>query len=667
MKEMPIGFKSLAVKLTLFILLINTVVLSTLGVYYSRHFGLYIENQLVAQSQIPGVLMNESSLNYSMVRNTEVLERLIGREVEHAMVVRAGGRVLYSSSAREEGLRLRDIDPGSAVFEQLMEVDGELLIRKNVYRTESRRNVVMPLHIQGTLAGYLWIAVNTERDMHFKRQLTVIFFLGTLACILVGGFTQALIVNRLVVPRILRTVHCLQAVQNGNLAARIPIGISGDEIGVLESSVNTMASEIELRTSAREEATREMELAKEVAEDARIEAERASMAKSEFLANTSHEIRTPLNGILGLSELLLDSPLNEHQQEQVDTILNLGENLLGTINNILDLSCVERGHVELLLEPFDLHRFFAELERAFVPSTMGYGIPLEIKIDPEIPRYIEAARGPLRQILSNLITNAFKFTRKGRIYVHAKSEGVDAEQHRCQIRFSVEDTGIGIPAHARSKIFEAFSQADGSSTRRYGGTGLGLTISSQLVSQMRGNLTVESEEGKGSTFVFELPFTYLDALPNDRDGNLPFNAEKKQEPNPLSGAKVLVVEDNKINRLMAKTFLKREGCEVVEAEDGQKALEALGLGTGPSSSPHLFDLIVMDIQMPVLDGLEATKLIRERENPENRVPIIAFTAHAMQGDRETFVAAGMNDYLAKPMRKQQLLDVLQKYVDPVFA
>lgn len=239
----------------------------------------------------------------------------------------------------------------------------------------------------------------------------------------------------------------------------------------------------------------------------------------------------------------------------------------------------------------------------------------------------------------------------------ARSVEINEKDKSCRVHFSVEDTGIGIPKEACSRIFEAFTQADGSSTRKYGGTGLGLTISSQFVSQMCGNLTVQSEEGEGSTFTFELPLAYLDSMPEDADERHP-----EGEADPLVGARILVVEDGKVNRLMVKTFLKKEGCEVVEAEDGQKGLVELGLDEGPSDTHHSFDIIVMDIQMPVLDGLEATKLIREREDPLNRVPIIAFTAHAMQGDKETFVAAGMNDYVAKPIRKQQLLAALRKHI-----
>lgn len=646
MMQMPTGLKSLAVKLTVAILLINTVVLSILGVVYSRRFGHYIEQQLATQSQVPGLLMAESSLNYSMARDTEALGRLVGRKVEGAMVVRASGRILYSSDNGQEGERLRNTDPAHPVFEQLVPQDGTLRIRRAIHRTDALRNTVTPLYAQGELVGYFWMSVNIEADMRNKRMVTLLFFMGTLASTLVGGLAQAVMVNRMVVPRIRRTAGCLQAVQNGDLSARIRARAATDEIGLLETCVNDMVDVIEIRTAATQTATQEMEMAKE-------HAELASLAKSQFLANTSHEIRTPLNGILGMSEILLDAELGKPQHEQVETILNLGENLLEIINNILDLSCVESGHIEILLEPVDVQKFFDELERSFVPSTMSSGIPLRLEVDERIPRCLEAARSPLRQIFTNLVTNAFKFTRHGHVRLEATLVELDEQERRCTVRFCVQDTGIGIPKEACTRIFEAFTQADGSSTRRYGGTGLGLTISSQLVSKLCGHLRVESEVGKGSAFIFELPFAYLEEVPVE--------AGDAKPGAPLSGTRVLVVEDNKVNRLMAKTFLKSEGCEVAEAEDGRKALELLDLMTENASGNHGFDLVLMDIQMPVLDGLEATRLVRKREDPCNRIPIIAFTAHAMQGDKETFVAAGMDDYVAKPIRKQQLIDIVRKH------
>jgi signal transduction histidine kinase/ActR/RegA family two-component response regulator len=701
MSEMPTGFRSLAFKLTVYIFVINTIVFTGLGILFSRRFSAYVESGLRTQSAIPAELMTEEALSYSMARNTSVLSRLVGRKVEQSMMIQPDGKILYASKRYLEGEDLLTLEAGHALLIQMAQADNEAQVISPIYRTVQTRNLVSELYIGKTRTGYLWISVNTEHDARIKKMVALVFFGGCVLTILGCGFVQVHLVQRLVIPRITRIVQCLHAVEEGDLKSRIQGKPGRDEIGVLEESVNTMVAEVDSRVTLQEQMTRDLEAAKERAEQAGAEAleakeqseiaeaaalaakaqadearelaERANRAKSEFLANTSHEVRTPMNGILGMAELLLESALDDEQREQVETILHSGDALLDIINNILDLSRVESGHMELMMEPVDLVVLLDELNQIFTPISKETGVPLVVVPDARAPVVVQAARGPLRQVLTNLISNAFKFTREGHIYLSTELVEMDEDQRRCEIKFSVQDTGIGIPEEAHEKIFAAFSQADGSSTRKYGGTGLGLTISNQIIRELGGRIELESVVGEGSTFFFSLPLGVLETTHDKKmDPGEKIDAmdhqymEPEEEPFAgveLKGKHILVVEDNKVNRLLVTTLLKRLECEVTEAFDGLSALDLLGYGEGEGSG-ETFDLILMDIQMPGMDGIQATRLIREKEDPAHPIPIIAFTAHAMQGDREVFMEAGMNDYLSKPIRKDQVVEMLHKYLAP---
>ena len=444
-----------------------------------------------------------------------------------------------------------------------------------------------------------------------------------------------LIVNRSVSALVIRPIERLTSIMSSADTApsvRSPIFKNrDDEIGILFNTFQDLIQRIEDRTA---------ELAEAVSA-----AEAAERAKATFLANMSHEIRTPLNGVLGMAQALDSDSLNSEQKGKVETILDSGSILMAVVNDVLDLSKIESGKLEISPIPNNLKDCISKLVRFWEPQAKEKNLSITIEIEDDVPAWFSFDSVRVSQCISNLISNALKFTKKGFVELRVTAEKLADDNF--EIKIAVKDSGIGITQEEQDKIFSAFSQADISTTRRFGGTGLGLTISRNLARMMGGDVSITSTPGEGSTFTFAFHASRVCQSEIDNVRNSVQPSEQRPMIGTLQGKRILLVDDNEVNRKVVHVFLAAQNVSVTDAANGSEALDLL--------DAQEFDLVLLDIQMPVMDGIETIRRIRSESTSYSSIPVIALTADAMDGDKERYLSMGMNGYIPKPIDPKKLI------------
>ncbi len=640
---------SIKLKITFISALSSSVALVAFGFILFYYETTFVKKELISNLQTQVEIIAENSLASLAFMDDSTTQKTLGALKHNPDILFAG---LYTINQQ-----LLDAYANKSYQEKIVFQEGELLTAPRFYETKEFMQFIHPIYLNGNLLGYLVLRANFasfNAKLHDYRVIILI----ALGITLLMALFLALFLQRMVSRPI---VQIADFIHNITLSKSYDVQIvkkSNDEFGHLVDAFNNMMSQLNGSFIQRDEAEKALshhlnnlqEIVNEQTFDlknALKSADAASQSKSDFLANMSHEIRTPMNAIMGMTHLAQRTDLTIKQRDYLNKIDTAANSLLTIINDILDFSKIEAGKMMLENAPFSLDKVLAHLLDLLKIKAEEKNIELAIVISPETPRCFEGDALRLGQILLNLASNAVKFTDYGKVTLTIESKNVT--DNAVEFLFSVHDTGIGMSAEQLNGLFQPFSQADSSTTRKYGGTGLGLTISKQLAELMGGKLSVESVYGSGSTFSLNVTLALASGdLAQFQEPEIPVYQEQN-----FNAQRILLVEDNEINQQVAMELLTSMDLFVKVANNGQ---EGVNLALAES-----FDLILMDIQMPIMDGLTATQLIRTEKTLQN-VPIVAMTAHAMLGDREKSLAAGMNDHLTKPIDLDKLIAILNRWL-----